>query len=65
MGWGASVFAAPLVVFSLNLYMYFIYAAFKTGSIIGPQGTRIRAIRAQSGAQIIIGKAEPGVVFLQ
>lgn len=28
------------------------------GSIIGPQGTRIRAIRAQSGAQIIIGKAE-------
>jgi len=29
------------------------------GAIIGPQGTRIRAIRAQSGAQIIIGKAEP------
>jgi len=29
------------------------------GSIIGPQGTRIRAIRAQSGAQIIIGEAEP------
>lgn len=28
------------------------------GAIIGPQGTRIRAIRAQSGAQIIIGKAE-------
>jgi heterogeneous nuclear ribonucleoprotein K len=31
-----------------------------TGSIIGPQGTRIRAIRAQSGAQIIIGKAGEG-----
>lgn len=28
------------------------------GAIIGPQGTRIRAIRAQSGAQVIIGKAE-------
>merc|ERR1719383_1145916 len=30
------------------------------GSIIGPSGTRIRAIRAQSGAQIIIGKSGEG-----
>lgn len=30
------------------------------GAIIGPQGTRVRAIRAQSGAQIIIGKSDPG-----
>lgn len=30
------------------------------GSIIGPSGTRIRAIRAQSGAQIIIGKCGEG-----
>merc|ERR1719234_1600104 len=30
------------------------------GSIIGPSGTRIRAIRAQSGAQIIVGKSGEG-----
>ena len=30
------------------------------GAIIGPSGTRIRAIRAQSGAQIIIGKSGEG-----
>jgi len=30
------------------------------GAIIGPSGTRIRAIRGQSGAQIIIGKSGEG-----